>query len=70
MNKLNPNHKYLNDDWMLNSREKKIFKIQKYKNNNKILYKLIAKNDQRIEEIEKQIKKSDQIKNKKRFILK
>ena len=70
MNKLNPNPKTLNDNWMFNSREKKIFKIQKYKNNNKILYKLIAKNDQRIEEIEKQIKKYDQIKNKKRFILK
>lgn len=69
MNKLNPNPKYLRDDWMFDSREKKLLKIKKFENNNLILNKLIAKNNQRIIEIKNQIKKSDQQKIKKRFIL-
>lgn len=69
MNKLNPNPKNLRDDWMFDSREKKLLKIKKFENNNLILNKLIAKNNQRIIEIKNQIKKSDQQKIKKRYIL-
>lgn len=66
---LNPNPKVLKDDWLFDSREKKILKLKRFENNNKILYKLIEKNNFRINQIKNQIKISDNIKIKKNFIL-
>lgn len=65
MKGLNPNPTVLNSDWLFDNRQKKIIKIERLKNNNKILFKLIDKNNQRIKEIQKNLDK----KTKKGFIL-
>lgn len=66
---LNPNPKILKNDWLFDSREKKLLKIKRYENNNKILSKLLTRNNLEIEKIKKQIEISDNRKYNKNFIL-